>query len=60
MSGYNNYGLVAMRMTPEMEAHLRSKRHGKFRYWTNRRFKDIENLRRIQKILAKEAKEKSM
>ena len=60
MSDYNNYGLAVMSITPEMVAHLRSKRHGKFRYWTNRRFKDIENLRRIQKILAREAKEKSM
>lgn len=60
MSDYNNYGLTVMKIAPEMEAHLRSKRHGKFRYWTNRRFKDIENLRRIQKILAREAKEKTM
>lgn len=60
MNCYNNYGLITMKMTPEMVAHLRAKRHGKFRYWTNRKFKDIENLRRIQKILAREAKEKSM
>ena len=60
MSGSNNYGLTTMKMTPEMVAHLKAKRHGKFRYWTNRKHKDIENLRRIQKILAKEAKEKSM
>ena len=43
-----------------LEAHQKSKRHGKFRYWTNRRYKDLENLRRIQKILAQEAKERSM
>lgn len=60
MSGYGNYGLAAMGITPEMAAHLREKRHGKFRYWTNRKYKDIENLRRIQRILAKETKEKSM
>lgn len=59
MSGCN-YGLIAMEMTPEMAAHLRSKQHGKFRYWNNRKFKDIENLRRIKRILARETNEKSM
>ena len=60
MSDCNNYGLAVMGITPEMAAHLRAKRHGKFRYWTNRRFKDIENLRRVQRILAREAREKTM
>lgn len=60
MSGYGNYGLAAMGITPEMAAHLRSKRHGKYRYYTNRKFKDIENLRRIKRILEKEKREKSM
>ena len=60
MSGHGNYGLAAMGITPEMATHLRSKRHGKYRYYINRKFKDAENLRRIQRILAREAKEKSM
>ena len=33
----------------------RQKRHGKFRYRVNRKHKDIENLARVQKILAKES-----
>lgn len=33
----------------------RQKRHGKFRYRVNRNHKDIENLARVQKILAKES-----
>lgn len=37
------------------EVFLAAKRHGKFRYWTNRKFKDEENLRRVKRILAKEA-----
>ena len=32
----------------------RRKNHGRFRYETNRRFKDVENIRRIQKMLRKE------
>ena len=60
MSDCYNYGLAIMGLAPEMVAHLRSKRHGKYRYYTNRKFKDAENLRRIQRILAREAKEKSM
>lgn len=37
------------------EAFLAAKRHGKFRYWTNRKYKDQENLKRIKRILAREA-----
>lgn len=32
----------------------RRKNHGRFRYETNRRFKDIENIRRVQKMLRNE------
>ena len=60
MSDCYNYRLAVVGLTSEMVAHLRSKRHGKYRYYTNRKFKDTENLRRIQRILAREAKEKSM
>ena len=60
MSNYSGYELTMMRMTPLMIAHLREKQHGKFRYWTNRKYKDIENLRRIKRILEKEKREKSM
>ncbi len=60
MSNYGGHELTMMGMTPLMVAHLREKRHGKFRYWTNRKYKDIENLRRIKRILEKEKREKSM
>ena len=39
-----------------LEVHIKNKRHSKFRYWTNRKHKDEENIRRIRKILAAEEK----
>lgn len=45
---------LAKNLSSESVAYSRRKQHGKFRYWTNRKFKDQENIRRIQKILEKE------
>ena len=45
---------LSKNLSAECVAHSRRKQHGKFKYWNDRKFKDIENVRRIQKILAKE------
>lgn len=39
-----------------LEVHIKNKRHSKFRYWTNRKHKDKENIQRIRKIIAAEEK----
>ena len=45
---------LAKNLSVEAVVYSRRKQHGKFKYWNDRKFKDIENVRRIQKILAKE------
>ena len=52
MSKYSNQ--LSRNLSAECVAYSRKKQHGKFRYWTNRKFKDIENVRRIRRMLAKE------
>ena len=42
---------LSKNLSSEVVAYSRRKQHGKFRYWTNRKHKDIENIRRIQKML---------
>ena len=45
---------LSKNLSSEVVAYSRRKQHGKFRYWTNRKHKDAENIRRIQRMLAKE------
>ena len=45
---------LSKNLSEEAVMYSRRKQHGKFKYWNDRKFKDIENVRRIQKILAKE------
>ena len=45
---------LSKNLSAECVAHSRRKQHGKFKYWNDRKHKDIENVRRIQRILAKE------
>ena len=52
MSKY--YTQLSKNLSEEAIIYSRRKQHGKFKYWNDRKFKDIENVRRIQKILAKE------
>ena len=52
MSKYSNQ--LSRNLSSESVVYSRRKQHGKFRYWTNRKHKDAENIRRIQRILAKE------
>ena len=52
MSKYSNQ--LNRNLSVEAVMYSRRKQHGKFRYWTNRKHKDAENIRRIQRILAKE------
>ena len=42
---------LSKNLSSEVVAYSRRKQHGKFRYWTNRKHKDAENIRRIQKML---------
>ena len=52
MSKYSTQ--LSKNLSSESVAYSRRKQHGKFKYWTDRKFKDQENIRRIQRILAKE------
>ena len=49
MSKYSNQ--LSRNLSVEAVMYSRRKQHGKFRYWTNRKYKDQENIRRIQKML---------
>lgn len=49
MSKYSNQ--LNRNLSVEAVSYSRRKQHGKFRYWTNRKYKDAENIRRIQKML---------
>ena len=49
MSKYSTQ--LSKNLSSESVAYSRRKQHGKFRYWTNRKHKDAENIRRIQKML---------
>lgn len=51
----SKYSSQIIRNFSDEEAFIRRrKNHGRFRYETNRRFKDIENIRRVQKMLRNE------
>ena len=52
MSKYSNQ--LNRNLSAEAVMYSRRKQHGKFKYWNDRKFKDVENIRRIQKMLAKE------
>lgn len=52
MSKYSSQ--LSKNLSVECVVYSRRKQHGKFKYWTDRKFKDQENIRRIQRILAKE------
>lgn len=52
MSKYSTQ--LSKNLSSESVAYSRRKQHGKFRYWTNRKHKDAENIRRIQKMLNNE------
>ena len=52
MSKYSTQ--LSKNLSEEAIIYSRRKQHGKFRYWTNRKHKDAENIRRIQRMLAKE------
>ena len=52
MSKYSNQ--LNRNLSVEAVSYSRRKQHGKFRYWTNRKHKDQENIRRIQKMLNNE------
>ena len=41
-------------LSVEAVVYSRRKQHGKFKYWNDRKHKDIENIRRIQKMLNNE------
>ena len=45
---------LSKNLSSESVAYSRRKQHGKFRYWINRKHKDAENIRRIQKMLNNE------
>ena len=49
MSKYSNQ--LNRNLSAEAVMYSRRKQHGKFKYWNDRKFKDIENIRRIQKML---------
>ena len=49
MSKYSNQ--LNRNLSVDAVMYSRRKQHGKFRYWTNRKHKDAENIRRIQKML---------
>ena len=52
MSKYSTQ--LSKNLSSESVAYSRRKQHGKFRYWTNRKHKDAEKIRRIQKMLNNE------
>lgn len=52
MSKYSNQ--LNRNLSAEAVMYSRRKQHGKFKYWNDRKFKDIENIRRIQKMLNNE------
>ena len=52
MSKYSNQ--LSRNLSAEAIMYSRRKQHGKFKYWNDRKFKDIENIRRIQKMLNNE------
>ena len=52
MSKYSTQ--LSKNLSSESVAYSRRKQHGKFRYWTNRKHKDAENVRRIQRMLNNE------
>ena len=41
-------------LSDEAIIYSRRKQHGKFKYWNDRKHKDAENVRRIQKMLNNE------
>lgn len=45
---------LAKNLSVEAVIYSRRKQHGKFKYWNDRKHKDIENIRRIQKMLNNE------
>ena len=45
---------LSKNLSEEAIIYSRRKQHGKFKYWNDRKHKDQENIRRIQRILAKE------
>ena len=49
MSKYSNQ--LSRNLSVEAIMYSRRKQHGKFKYWNDRKYKDIENIRRIQKML---------
>ena len=49
MSKYSNQ--LNSNLSVECVAYSRRKQHGKFKYWNDRKHKDAENIRRIQKML---------
>ena len=52
MSKYSN--LLSKNFSQESVIYSRRKQHGRFKYKTDRKCKDKENIRRIQQMLAKE------
>ena len=52
MSKYSTQ--LSKNLSAECVVYSRRKQHGKFRYWTNRKHKDQENIRRIQNMLNNE------
>lgn len=52
MSKYSN--LLSKNFSQESVIYSRRKQHGRFKYKTDRKFKDQENIRRIQKMLNNE------
>ena len=49
MSKYSKQ--LSRNLSVETVMYSRRKQHGKFKYWNDRKHKDIENIRRIQKML---------
>ena len=52
MSKYSNQ--LNKNLSVEAVMYSRRKQHGKFKYWNDRKHKDQENIRRIQKMLNNE------
>ena len=52
MSKYSNQ--LNKNLSVEAVMYSRRKQHGKFKYWNDRKHKDAENVRRIQRMLTKE------
>ena len=52
MSKYSTQ--LSKNLSEEAIIYSRRKQHGKFKYWNDRKYKDQENIRRIQKMLNNE------